>query len=500
MLNNLVLAVLLGCGTGTKDSGPTEPTDADADTDTDTDADADTDVDTDTDADTDTDTAPVGLVFLDARVEPSDNSPLAAIAHFETSLEAEVTVVLSSEDTEPRVLPTTALGTAHTLEVVGMRELTEYTLVATASTKEDVLEGEPLLFTTDAIGPLQTFDVVPFVPEDIQPGITLFGANQTTADDEAPFMMGIDQDGYVVWLYNPEDLVGSTFVDRDIKPLSDGNFVVGTPDGWRGITPGGDTLWEITKDGTGYDLHHDIEELPGGGFLLLVQETRTLDVPSLGGKQTVTGDGIIELDPKGDVVWTWWAFDHLDTDRYPDGLAQTPSPSTGGLDWTHGNGIQYIEHDDSVLISLRSQHWVVKVDRTTGTVRWILGEEGDFTLYTGEWFSAQHHPELHEDGTITIYDNGNTKRPEPYSRAVRYALDEKALNANQLFEYRTLHYTEFLGDADRLADERVLVCAGGQRQTGFPAEIIEVAADGTELRKLVFEDTLVFRATHIDGF
>ena len=56
-------------------------------------------------------------------------------------------------------------------------------------------------------------------------------------------------------------------------------------------------------------LHHDIEKLPNGHLILLVNYTQTLtDQP---GSPTVTGDGLIDWDPQNGPVWTWSTFDHI---------------------------------------------------------------------------------------------------------------------------------------------------------------------------------------------
>ena len=71
-------------------------------------------------------------------------------------------------------------------------------------------------------------------------------------------------------------------------------------------------------------------------------------------------------------------------------------------DWTHTNAVLYSPDDGNILVSMRHQNWVVKVDyedgKGSGAVIWRLGEGGDFTLKNGvdptDWQYAQHMPNV----------------------------------------------------------------------------------------------------------
>ncbi len=56
-------------------------------------------------------------------------------------------------------------------------------------------------------------------------------------------------------------------------------------------------------------------------------------------------------------------------------------------DWTHTNAIVYTPDDHNILVSMRHQNWVVKVDYNdgagTGNILWRLGYQGNFTLRGG---------------------------------------------------------------------------------------------------------------------
>jgi hypothetical protein len=135
---------------------------------------------------------------------------------------------------------------------------------------------------------------------------------------------------------------------------------------------------------------------------------------------------------------------------------------------------------NAVLVSARHLDQIFAIryqddeNGPAGELLWRLGENGDFDLEEGEWFLHQHAPEVLEDGTILVYDNGN-ERPGtslddpnrlPYSRAVQYQIDLERMTARQIWENRldgpgSPVYAPFVGDADLLPGGTVLITHGG---------------------------------------
>lgn len=462
----------------------------------------------------DSDSSPETLEILDVQVSDNPNSTLSALVRVQTSTEAEVRISFEAAGVEAALTRWSNPGTEHEIEVVGMYAETLYSLGVQAEASGESAEADPVEYTTGALPEgLPRMELPVVEPAQMQPAYTLFGAvgagtgggppppagpPPPPKGEESPFLIGIDPVGEVVWYYELEDADASTFNDRDVRVMSDGNFLISTPSGFRVITPGGTTLREVSDATVGYAIHHDALQV-GENLVVLVRDSRTVDVPSMGGDTELAGDGLLELDAQDEIVWEWWSFDHLDTTRFPDELSTSTAMGGDGLDWTHANGLHYEESSDSLLLSLRSQHQVVQIDHGSGEVGWILGADGDFSLDSGEWFNAQHAPELHEDGSVYLYDNGNTKATA-YSRGVVYSLDTDAMVATESFAHATEFYTEFLGDHDRLANGNSLICAGGQNTDGLPAQLLEISPAGELVWQVNLPDSIVYRATRIESF
>ena len=92
---------------------------------------------------------------------------------------------------------------------------------------------------------------------------------------------------------------------------------------------------------------------------------------------TYNGDMVIVLDQNFQVAWVWDPFKWLDTNRLG-------TVGEGPGDWLHANSIAWSPADGNLIVSLRSQDWVIKIDYDNGTgdghVVWRLGQGGDFTI------------------------------------------------------------------------------------------------------------------------
>ncbi len=221
-------------------------------------------------------------------------------------------------------------------------------------------------------------------------------------------------------------------------------------------------------------FHHDVIAVPNGNWIALIQlgETCSQIQNCSGITGTIIGDALVELIPQSDgtfkIGWVWNTFDHLDINR----------ALMGYPDWTHSNAIVYSADDGNLLLSIRHQSWVIKIDYANGAgagdIIWHLGYQGDFALVGGteptDWFYAQHGPAFATSNTtgkfsLAIMDNGNARvfpagvtcgasgaPPCLYSAAPLLEIDETAKTATILSNYKPGEYSFWGGEAQQLAN------------------------------------------------
>lgn len=390
--------------------------------------------------------------------------------------------------------PTNGYFKPTSIEVAGMKPSTTYHMRA------DVQCGNGTLTTPDTTfktGPLPSF--VPF------PGISVTRPNPSLSSTENPGIemltitiqnypaLFTDRDGNVIWYYD----VGHGFFPFAFKFLPNGNIVmIVTPgtaaaDGIVQIDLVGSIIQQITiptlqqkMQAAGYDFvptsfHHDLLPLANGHVLAIVNITKNFtNLPGYPGTINVLGDGIVDLDQNFNPVWAWNGFDWLDINRHLEGLP----------DWTHSNTLLYSPKDGNLLLSVRHQSWVIKIDYSDGTgagdILWRLGYQGDFALTANgvpsddpsEWFSFQHFPNLlSQDGSqdnLAVWDNGDnrvingstgatcnypgTGLSDPcYSRATLFQVDESSMVANLWWADKQSNYSTFGGSINEFANGNV---------------------------------------------
>ena len=252
-----------------------------------------------------------------------------------------------------------------------------------------------------------------------------------------PTKLGVvvtDLEGNIVWNYNPGLTPGE--IANPIKLLPNGHFLInfslGAQDGGQSVLQevdlSGQVIWQMTAaqlnqvlaaaSCTGCNIavvgtHHDFLSLPNGHLILLAsQEKLESGVTGFPDPTNVTGDVIIDLDENHKPVWVWSTFDHLDVNRHPMAFA----------DWTHSNAIIYFPDDKSLILSMRHQHWIIKIDyddgQGAGDILWKLGYQGDSVLQGGtdpqDWFYAQHDMTIIAPNSsgifqMLLFDNGNQR-------------------------------------------------------------------------------------------
>jgi arylsulfate sulfotransferase len=375
--------------------------------------------------------------------------------------------------------PIVGLGKALTVLVAGMKPGTTYHMRAHV----DWYGGgswvdQDRTFTTGAFPP----PAPQFTVSRPNPGLTpQAGVELITLDT----CFVSDLEGNIIWYYSAG---AGTTAAGPCKLLPNGNLatlVVNATTGSSAIQEidlAGNIIRQLTNSALnqqlaeqGYSIsianfHHDVLPLPNGHWIVLTNaNVPYTDLPGYPGTTKVLGDIVIDLDPNWKPVWVWSSFDHLDVNRHVLGLP----------DWTHSNALVYTPNDGNLLLSMRNQSWILKLDYEngagSGNVLWRLGNQGDFALSGGdprEWFYAQHFPSpVSISGsriTLAIFDDGDnrdldeigdmcgTPGNEPcYSRATIFKLDESTKIASLDWQFLPGLYTFWGGSINQLANGNV---------------------------------------------
>src|ERR1700720_1893802 len=390
--------------------------------------------------------------------------------------------------------------------VAGMLANTPYHMQATVKFNSGLTFADAdHVFTTTA----QPAQVLPTATATTSPGMTpqsgveLLDLVNFTSSSKTSFAV-TDLSGNVLWTYTPGNVGGGA---NPIKLLPNGHFLINfsqdQPDGVNSVIQevdlSGSVIWQLTAarlnqalasatsnecNVTVIGTHHDFAILPNGHVVVIAALQQVLS------GVTVTGDILIDLDQNHNPVWAWNEFNHLDINRrpylYPD--------------WTHTNAIIYSADDGNLIISIRHQNWLVKVDyangKGAGDIIWHLGYQGDFALQGGtdptDWFYAQHGPSFVTTNTtgkfsLVLFDNGDDRvfpagvtcgaagqPPCLYSTVPILQLDESAKTATLAFNPTAQFYSFFGGNAEVLKNGNVEYDESGVPLPNVGGTIFEV--------------------------
>ena len=446
---------------------------------------------------------------------------------------------------------TATAGGQVSIFVAGMLASTTYHMRASVTFSNGITANDTdHTFTTKAVPPsmrigLQTATTSGMTP---QPGLELLNALQGNQTGVAI----TDLAGNILWAYSNPGSTANNFIDG-VKMLPDGDLLMAigpnssvpltatisaaAVNEIREVNLAGDTVREITISDLNTELaaagcaecnvtlatfHHDVTPLPNGHWLLLANTLMALS-PSTNppltnsAPTTVLGDVIVDLDENMQPVWVWNEFKHLDPNRHPLSFP----------DWTHTNAVVYSPDDGNILVSLRHQNWVLKVNYADGTgdgsILWHLGEGGDFTLVGGtdptDWAYAQHAPSFFSSNTAGVFslglmDNGNDRLfpsgvtcgtsgapPCTYSTVPVWQIDETAKTATLIFHQilpPTL-YNGFGGNAELLENGDVEYDLCGTANYSYVYEVTDTS-DPQTVWTLHTTTTDLYRAFRIPSF
>lgn len=266
------------------------------------------------------------------------------------------------------------------------------------------------------------FVVDVMIPEKIAPGTTLVG---DLHDSARPRIVEVNTLGEIVWeYYLPEELKRYINPGFSAVPLQNGNILAAYPG--KGVFEINRTSKTVVWEYIDPRASHDAERLENGN---------TLIVDGGYGRDTLEDPTVVEVNPRGQVIWSWYAKNEFN---------RAPYNTINNEGWTHANAASRLQNGDT-LVSLRNFNFVVFVDRNGKFVR-TLGE-GVMT--------HQHDPEVLPNGNL-LFAN-----PGPNPQVVEMDPEGKVVWSYKI--PKDIQYSsESTRDADRLQNGNTLITSANR--------------------------------------
>jgi hypothetical protein len=212
-------------------------------------------------------------------------------------------------------------------------------------------------------------------------------------------------------------------------------------------------------------MHHDFCRMPNGNTILIhwVPTPKNVVLEVRGGLPNTEKDGVMwsdslrEINPAGEVVWEWLAYEHLDTE------VDIICPLCFRSEWTHANSFAVSPYG-SILVSFMKTNSIAIVNRGTGNIDWRWG--GFLKLahpHDVSWVDDKSVMVLGCGGHVAGFDVSN-------SEILQISMETNDIVWQYMETWRLHFYTSCKGGFQRLPNGNVLICEG---DTGRIFEVVE---------------------------
>ncbi len=195
---------------------------------------------------------------------------------------------------------------------------------------------------------------------------------------------------------------------------------------------------------------------------------------------------VIQEIKDGKVVFDWMSSDHPQLYTYFKYPNQHLDKDYH--DYMHFNSIIIDPKDGHFIASFASQNAVIKLNRKTGEIMWILGGLADeFNIPEKYRFYGQHTLSLTPDGYLMLFDNQSKSfarrivenfETQQMSRILKFKLDEKAKKIYQTKEIPLNFQTDSMGSVYETGMNTYLVSHGNKNG------VSKISVSGSEVTTL----------------
>jgi hypothetical protein len=418
------------------------------------------------------------------------NAPLAGMLQLTTDVESRISISVN-DGTSSWTRNFHDFQQTHSVPLLGFKPGRTNLILVTVCDKlqSTSTAPQPVTFITAPLpADFPKSTVLRSNPGQMEPGFTLFIVQNRTA--KVGFITIMDNSGEVVW-YSRAPSLG----DYDVRQLRNGDlFLEEQPPINRFLEMNllGEQVRTWTPPGA-YPINDHEGILTDRGTILYLSDVSQVvsNFPSNATNANaplittnIDDNPVVEISATdGALLNVWSPLDLLDPTRVT--YLTYSFPTTFGVDNEHANAVFEDPSDNSIIVSLRTQNAVIKILRSTGTLKWILGTHANWSarfqpyLLTPvgtpfQWNYGQHATKMTPQGTLLLYDDGNDRASpfdprmpdkDNYSRAVEFSINETNMAVSQVWDTSQAVgdrlYTPAVGDADWLPHSgNVLVTYG----------------------------------------
>jgi hypothetical protein len=431
-----------------------------------------------------------GVRILEVEATVSELVPTVATVRWVTDEPSTGSVAFSTEGEDELHTPSTTLGTEHEVLLLGLLSDRSYRFRIAAEAEGVTATSAEQSLETGVFAPdLPLLQHTALCQGEVAAGYTI--APVMAVSHEACWSRIVDGQARTVWAAPVPCKTHRTHLAPDGRGLLISHHID------LGIEPGDEApleLLQLAWDGTLLSTtvveggHHDVTVVGDEGYAVLGFDPREIEIEGL--VYPVLGDSIIEIDTAGRAQVIWSLLDELD----PRADEVTEQPLMFGYrDWSHCNYLNYVAAEDAYYLTCRALNAMLKVDRSSRRIAWILRSEGgDFEHdEQREILGAPHSVELVGD-ELLVFNQHNSG----CSEAARIRLDHDLGTAARTwsYEHESCSSVGYLGNAWPLPNGNSLVTFS---ELG---SLYELSPSGEELRSIDTEYGWFFAyATQIDS-
>jgi hypothetical protein len=265
-------------------------------------------------------------------------------------------------------------------------------------------------------------------------------------------------------------------------------------------------IWDMatntTKDFPNVISHHDLQYDPENNTFLTLQSYEQ-DI----GNNSYLFDRIVQVDPNGNVLWSWDTSNHIPLSEASIFNETTVFNGQTLIDFSHANSLDWDYNDGIIYLNLRCTNTFYKIDQNSGDIVWACGEFGNFTLLdengnqvSNLWYHSHDTKQVAPD-VFTMFDNdyNNVTNPDDcLSRMIKLTANETSMTAQVTWSWEapTAYWNSYAGGAillpngDYLGDFGDPTHQDSQNQpwdfNNTGAVLVEVNPNGQVVRTITF--------------